>query len=389
MSKHQPEARHLLVALLGRTPQVLTETLYALCVYEGVPISEAWAISTQEGKQAALDKLLDPQHGRFYQMQKDYPAQCGRVRFSAEQILVAQDGLLPLADIRSRQDSETFLELILRVLWEKTSDPQTAVHCSLAGGRKTMSTYMALVMQMLGREQDKLYHVLLTPPEAEHHAEFYYPAPVSQMLRLSDGREFDSAKVKVELVEIPYVRLRERLPAEILERRASFAELLQWTQAEIAALPRAPILQLVPKRRLLRIGGREIELPPIEFCLYWHLAERSQKRPPAIPREAYEQYFEKPEGSAFLSAASVNDLKVKYRSLAGAAGMLKRFEDSLQRDKGLTLEKLLQYISKINRKLDMALSDLESADLYRISAVGRYGKCYGLKLDGRLIRVEG
>ncbi|MCI0694053.1 CRISPR-associated ring nuclease Csm6 [candidate division KSB1 bacterium] len=382
------DARHLLIALLGRTPQVLTETLYALCVDAGIPISEVWAISTQEGMKAALDKLLDPRLGRFYQMQKDYPAQCGRVRFSAEQILVAHDGLLPLADIRSHQDSETFLELILRVLWEKTNDPNTAVHCSLAGGRKTMSTYMALVMQMLGREQDKLYHVLLTPAEAEHHAEFYYPAPVSQSLRLTDGREFDSAKVKVELVEIPYVRLRERLPVEVLERRASFAELLQWTQAEIAALPRAPVLQLIPKRRLLRIGGREIELPPIEFCLYWHFAERSQRRPPSIPREAYEQYFEKPEGSAFFRSASVKDLLAKYRALDGAAGMLKRFEDSLQRDKGLTLERLLQYISKINRKLDIALASVETAELYRISAVGRYGKCYGLKLDGRLIRVE-
>ncbi|MGH7601404.1 MAG: CRISPR-associated ring nuclease Csm6, partial [bacterium] len=311
-----------MIALLGRTPQVLTETLYALCVDRGIPISEVWAISTQEGMKAALDNLLDPQHGRFFRMQKDYPAQCGQVRFSTEQILVAQDGLLPLADIRSRQDSETFLELILRVLWEKTSDPHTAMHCSLAGGRKTMSTYMALVMQMLGREQDKLYHVLLTPPEAEHHVDFYYPAPVSQILPLPDGREFDSAQVKVELVEIPYVRLRERLPVELLERRASFAELLQWTQAEIAALPRAPLLQLVPKRRLLRIGGREIELPPIEFCLYWHFTERSQKRPQTIPREAYEQYFEKPEGSAFFRAASLRDLMAKYRALDSAAGML-------------------------------------------------------------------
>jgi CRISPR-associated protein (TIGR02584 family) len=380
-----PESRHLLIALLGRTPQVLTETLYALCVDQSIPISEVWAISTAEGMNAALDKLLVPQHGRFYQLQRDYPAQCGPVRFSAEQILVAQDGLLPLADIRNRRDSETFLELILRVLWEKTGDAHTAVHCSLAGGRKTMSTYMALVMQMLGREQDKLYHVLLTPPEAEHHEEFYYPAPVSQILPLADGSTFDSAEVKVELVEIPYVRLRERLPVEVLERRASFAELLQWTQAEIAALPRAPMLQLFPKRRLLRIGGREIELPPIEFCLYWHFAERSQGRIPSIPREAYEQYFEKPEGSAFLRTASVKELMVKYRALGGAAGMLKRFEDSLQRDKGLTLERLLQYISKINRKLDIALANVETAELYRISAVGRYGKCYGLKLDGRLI----
>ncbi len=50
---------------------------------------------------------------------------------------------------------------------------------------------------MLGREHDKLYHVLLTPLEAEHHAEFYYPASVSQSLQLADGRDFDSAQVKV------------------------------------------------------------------------------------------------------------------------------------------------------------------------------------------------
>lgn len=185
MSKHQPEPRHLLVALLGRTPQVLTETLYALCVQAGIPISEVSAISTEEGRRIALDELLESQGGRFHQLQHDYPAQCRQIQFSADQIFVAQDGLLPLADIRNRQDSETFLELILRVLWEKTSDPNTAVHCSLAGGRKTMSTYLALVMQMLGREQDKLYHVLLTPPEAEHHAEFYYPAPVPQILPLT------------------------------------------------------------------------------------------------------------------------------------------------------------------------------------------------------------
>jgi CRISPR-associated protein (TIGR02584 family) len=155
MSKHPPETRHLLVALLGRTPQVLTETLYALCVQEGIPISEVAAISTQEGRQVALDKLLDSRAGRFYQLQQDYPAQCRQLRFSENQIFVARDGLLPLHDIQSRRDSENFLELILRVLWEKTSDPQIAVHCSLAGGRKTMSSYMALVMQMLGREQPK------------------------------------------------------------------------------------------------------------------------------------------------------------------------------------------------------------------------------------------
>lgn len=148
---------------------MLTETIYALCVDCGIPISEIQVISTQEGMRAAQDNLLQPKPGWFHRLQRDYPEQCGKIQFAADDILVAHDGLIPLQDIHTRQDSENFLELILRVLWDVTNDPETAVHCSLAGGRKTMSTYMALVMQMLGRQQDKLYHVLLTPPEAENH----------------------------------------------------------------------------------------------------------------------------------------------------------------------------------------------------------------------------
>ncbi|NUM73796.1 hypothetical protein HUU40_05495 [candidate division KSB1 bacterium] len=100
MFKPAPETRHLLVALLGRTPQVLTETLYALCVQKGVPISEVSAISTQEGRQAALDKLLAPHAGRFYQLQHDYPEQCRQIQFSGGRIFVAQDGLIEILSSR-------------------------------------------------------------------------------------------------------------------------------------------------------------------------------------------------------------------------------------------------------------------------------------------------
>jgi CRISPR-associated protein Csx14 len=383
----QSSHKNILVALLGRTPQVLTEALYALCVECAVAIREVWAISTQEGFEVAAEKLFEPREGRFYRMQRDYPQRCGNIVFTPEQILVAQDGLLPVPDIRNRADSESFLELILRVLWEKTADPGTALHCSLAGGRKTMSTYMAIAMQMLGREQDRLYHVLLTPQEAENHPEFYYPTSTSRKLQLNDGQSFDSSRVKVELVEIPFVRLRERMPAELLAQRASFSELQQWTQEQINALPRMQLLTLIPSRQLLRIGGRELALPPIEFCLYWHFAERTRNRPAGIPRECYNRYFEKPDG-VYLHPVSVDKLQHKHRLISRSDGMARRFAASLERDRGLTFDRVLQYISKINRKLAAVFADLEAYDLYRISAVGTYGKCYGLKIDATLIRVE-
>ncbi len=69
MRHSKKNKRHILLALLGRSPQVLTETLYALCVSNKVPIEEIWAISTLEGKHAALEKLLAIENGQFYKLQ--------------------------------------------------------------------------------------------------------------------------------------------------------------------------------------------------------------------------------------------------------------------------------------------------------------------------------
>lgn len=382
MRHSKEDKRHILLALLGRTPQVLTETLYALCVANNVPVQEVWAISTAEGRQAALVQLLHATHGRFYQLQKDYPRRCGQVHFNAEQILVAQDGLLPLADIRNRQDSETFLELILRVLWEKTNDPSTVLHCSLAGGRKTMSTYMALVMQMLGREQDKLYHVLLTPPEAEHHAEFYYPAAVSQIWPLSNGREFDSAKVKVELVEIPYVRLRERLPLEKFASPVGYRKLLEWVQRDINQTLTLPPLVLDSTRRALMIGKSEILLQPQRFCLYWYFADRSRRRPKHVAVEDCAAYFDYPE-SPYASRAMRDGLLQRFRALDPSGQMEANFREKVLEHGELPMPWVLQAISRINQKIRLGLPNAYWVPFYLISAVGKRGrKCYGIKLEG-------
>ena len=50
--------QHKLVAVVGNTPQVLTEIFWALRIDRGVPIDEVFVITTTVGQKTCRDHLL-------------------------------------------------------------------------------------------------------------------------------------------------------------------------------------------------------------------------------------------------------------------------------------------------------------------------------------------
>ena len=72
----------------GRTPQVVTETLYALCVTQEPPFvpTEVHLITTAEGAQDALLALLTLDSGWFHRLCNDYGL--GTIAFTDDQIHV-------------------------------------------------------------------------------------------------------------------------------------------------------------------------------------------------------------------------------------------------------------------------------------------------------------
>ncbi|RMG21164.1 MAG: TIGR02584 family CRISPR-associated protein [Methanobacteriota archaeon] len=367
--------RHVLIALLGRTPPILTEMIYALCVKQGIPLEEVVVITTEEGRQLAMEKLLHPGEGWFYKLQAEYPEHCRSISFSSRHIRVARDGLMPISDVRTVEHSESFLELIMRVVWEKTSQPDTVLHCSLAGGRKTMSTYLALVMQLLARPQDKLYHVLVDPPELENRPDFYFPR----------REEMLQEKVRIDLIEIPFIRLRERIRIDRMAAPVGYRQLLEWVQRDLNYSPNLPQLIIDPQKRRLIIGDREIRLQPQRFCLYWYFADRSRRRPEHVPVEDYPAYFEYPQ-SPYFSSEMRDGLRKRLDSLDPTGRMRQRFEEKVLEHNMLPMNWVLQAISKINNQLRMEFPDAYALPFYLISAEGRRGnRCYGIKLDGRKI----
>jgi hypothetical protein len=259
------------------------------------------------------------------------------------------------------------------------------LHCSLAGGRKTMSTYLALALQLLGRPQDALYHVLVDPPELENHSEFYYPPPRPTPIALPTGQSVDASQARIDLVDIPFIRLRERIQIDKLHSPVGYLQLLEWVQSDLNQALSLPPLVLDCDRRALRIGASEIILQPQRFCLYWYFADRSRKRPDHLAVEDYAAYFEYPEGS-FFSHAMRDGLLERFRLLDPSGQMLVNFREKVLDHGELPMSWVLQAISRINAQIRLGLANAYWVPFYLISAEGkRGGKCYGIKLDGKKI----
>lgn len=67
-------ARESLIAVVGLTPQVLTETLYSLTQIERPPVAlnKIEVITTRPGRELIEKALLRPKGGQFHTFCRDY-----------------------------------------------------------------------------------------------------------------------------------------------------------------------------------------------------------------------------------------------------------------------------------------------------------------------------
>jgi CRISPR-associated protein (TIGR02584 family) len=249
--------RRILLAVTGLSPQIVTETLYALAV-ERSPVwvpTEIRIITTGRGAQCAAEALLAGGRGWFHRLRADH--RLPEIAFGVDNIhiITGPDGT-PLDDILEEADNAAVADLITEEVRAITADPNASLHVSIAGGRKTMGFYVGYALSLFGRAQDRLSHVLVSPPY-ESRPDFFYPAP-----RAKDAR--------VHLGPIPFVRLREGLPESLLEGGARFSEVV--AEAQKALPPLA--LHLDPATRTVTAGGEAFPLEPAQFAFYWMMAER-------------------------------------------------------------------------------------------------------------------
>lgn len=327
--------RHkILLAVSGMSPQIITETLYALVRDKGWVPDEIRLITTEQGRQNAVLQLLQGD-GHFHQLLKDYPVQ-QHIAFNEEGITVITDAQgQRLADLRTPEDNQAAADTICSEIRRLTDDPATELHVSLAGGRKTMGFYAGYALSLFGRPQDCLSHVLVSE-HYESNPGFFYPTPVTRVIHGRDGRALDAAKARVWLAEIPFVRLRNRLPEALLKGTHSFSETVKLAREATEAVN----MVLYPEIGSYSVNGRSGSLNPLHMCLLlWVVSRTIAGKAPIEPVVEGEMR----PADEYLAIAEQYWLKLTAKT-----------EETLLRE-GITQRWLEQNVSRLNHTLAQTL----------------------------------
>jgi CRISPR-associated protein (TIGR02584 family) len=310
-----------LIAMTGLSPQVVTETLWALNRREPEAAFAAVTLLTTASGAEAAARLL-PRGFRALE------ASLGR-RLPAPEIRLLRDASgAVLEDILTDRDNAAAANAILATVAEAAARPDTRIHLSIAGGRKTMGCLAAIALSLYGRAEDRLSHVLVGP-EWQGREDFFFP-------------EREEEAERVQLAEIPFVRLRGLWRAEALE--GGFAAVVAAAQAALGP----PELRLDAARGEVASGGRVLRLPPALFATLLLFAERARAGLPALVVAK--------EEDAELNAALARALERCGRAAAAVAPRLGRAE-------------LRQRLSRINARLRQAFGP--EGEVLCIRAEGR------------------
>ncbi|WP_072281735.1 CRISPR-associated ring nuclease Csm6 [Rappaport israeli] len=263
--------RNILFLVTGMTPQIITETLWALACDPDretpwIP-DEIHVLTTADGSDQIRARLFD--EGIFTKIKNDYPV-LANVQFTIQHLHLIKDNGTDLKDLKTPLDNELAANAICAQIQAFTQDEHTALHVSIAGGRKTMGFYAGYALSLYGRHQDRLSHVLVES-DFESTSNFYYPTPSDYFVtQRNTDKRLNAKDAQIWLAEIPFVRMQNAINnRHQLKSDASFSEVVD----KINQSYEKPSLtiDLRNKVKTITINHKyQLKLEPKEFAfLYW------------------------------------------------------------------------------------------------------------------------
>lgn len=353
------KTKNILICVSGLTPQIVTETLFCLSYKEKKTIDEIYVLTTKRGRDVILGKDKHPATPKT-SLKNEIERMCKKYKFKKPlfdendtHIIVAKEESIELPDIRSDKDNILFPNKICEFLRNKSSDSNNALICSITGGRKSMSVHLANALSIFARENDRLVHVLT---KEEHEFKGFYPQTKDEIKDL-------------ELADIPFVRLRPLLSAEIKQPdllKSNFNDIVKYTQSQLKALAPSSKMIIDIERRELRFGNGKLVLEPNQFVFYYYFVDSKTRGINEISvhnfmsdetKNLFIQYFEEHFPTIYIKE------KKWYK-------------------KGFSAEDFRTKRAKVNAKIEMLINDKDISENFIIDVNRSYGSStYFIKAD--------
>ena len=380
LDMNQPKIyNEILILALGTTPQLVTEAIYAL--YKSRPTviyDEIFIITTSVGRNMLKKFLID--ENKLAAMSKDMG-----VKFTVKNnsfIVPKYDNGVELDDIKTSSDNQIIANSIVSLIKEKTGTASNRIHAFLSGGRKTMSFYMGIAMELYSRPWDKTYHILVSE-QFESNKDFYYK-PVKNKQIISGGNTLNTDDAEIMLIDLPMIRLRNKIKMDI----SDFKTALEYGQKEIDTSITQPSLKINLRNRQIFIDNYiAIELTPIQLMVYTTYLKFKLNNCKYPQREYCKDCSECfPSLLDLTTKPALEEMAKIYRIISPAKVdiLLQNYKD------GIGMEVMRQSISKIKKIIHDTVKDETVASLCIISTANKnYGNTrHGIKIEKRKIFIS-
>jgi CRISPR-associated protein (TIGR02584 family) len=328
-----PKSEIVLFAVTGMSPAILTETVWALAHETPATIPDrVVVVTTRAGRDAIQRELFDS--GVWDQLRAALEA---TIRFgtTADDIRVftttdARGRSVELDDIRTPADNEAAADFLLDALRPFTENPDVRLIGSLAGGRKTMGALLYAALSLIGRDTDRLTHVLVNEPfdDPRLNPRFYFPTtpPTSHcvpQIRNQKSEIINSRSARIQLADVPFVPLRQLFPRELGRMPGRFTHLVNQYRQSVSQLTAPPRVELADDEPVARVDGVPVRLPATAYALLSFLVDRARRRQPAFAsyKDAVDPF------QAFVADWARDRLDYRY----DACEKLKRVDDATLR----------------------------------------------------------
>ncbi len=268
------------------TPAVLTESVYCL-VREGQTPEEVVAITTTDGRERIQQELFDSEIWLNFlaDLEKTFsfhPPAFGLADYHIR-VMPSPDHSENMSDVRRNDEIAACADFILSIIRQFTENPDCKLSLCITGGRKSMSAIAALSLSLLGRECDRLCHVLVSPPfdNPALKPKYYYP-PARKTAFTFEGTEYTANAEDLCLGYIPYVRLRDIFQSSWNRIAGGYMDTVKTASGALESNIVAPTLKIKPDKSSLEIGKHRIDMSVPEYILYWMLAHRRKKGLPPV-----------------------------------------------------------------------------------------------------------